>query len=852
MVWIQRLCWLVAMVLLLMAAAAGVYVQRSLPQLDGELPLPGLQAPVKVERDAADITHLRAQSARDAWFALGYVHAQERGWQLAFNRRLMRGQLSEVLGEATVETDKLLRTLGIMRAAERQLQGLPPEAQAALQAYADGINGFYTHSTQVLPPEFHLVRTGPLDSQGQAWSPVDSVAWSLMMALDLGGNWGNELARLSVAQVLDSQRLWQLMPPYPGEKPATAVDLPALYARLGVYRRTPEGQAQADADTNFVAKNDRATRTQAGFDSKFAFEGDASALAHWSRDFVASAGTVDGKGSNNWVVAGSHTASGKPLLANDPHLGLSAPAIWYFARLQAPASTLEGVSVPPLDVVGATLPGLPFVVLGRTRGLAWGFTNTGPDTQDLYLEQIHPTNPAKYRVPARGTQPQWTDFEQREETVRVKDRPDLRFTVRSTRHGPVLSDVQKGLGELIDTRRYVLALRWAALEADNRTVLAGFRGNHAHTVIDLMRAYADYHSPMQNVVVADTGGQIFYKAVGKVPLRRADNDLRGTAPAPGWEPRYDWAGWLALAQTPQDEGRKGWVATANQRITPSGYPHFIGQDWAPPERFDRIEQRLAEQPRHDRASMQSIQADVLSLATQRLLPALLAARPSHALGAAALAALQGFDARMRSDSAAALIFAVWADELTRGLIEPRLGAAKFKAMYGKRHLRHAVESALATQDPYWCGEAGCPVQVNAALDRALARLQQDLGNDLVRWQWGQWHVALSGHRPLGKVPLLARWFDVQTPSAGDTFTVNVGQYWANEPTQPFANRHAASLRAVYDLADLEKSQFIYQTGQSGLVFSSRYRDMARAWSEVRYRPMMLEPAEIAHTLTLRP
>lgn len=846
MVWIKRGLAFLGMLLLLAAGAVGVYVQRSFAQLDGELQLPGLLAPVKVERDEADITHLRAQSARDAWFALGYVHAQERGWQLAFNRRLMRGQLSEVLGEATLETDRLLRTLGLMQAAQRQLQGLPPEAQAALQAYADGINGFYTASTQTLPPEFHLIRTGPLDAQGQAWSPVDSVAWSLMMALDLGGNWGNELARLSAAQVLDSQRLWQLLPPYPGEKPATSVDLPAFYTRLGVYRGA--GTAQVDAIKN-IAENDLYKRTQATFDEKMTVDG---ALARWSSDFVASAGTVDGKGSNNWVVAGTHSTSGKPLLANDPHLGLSAPAIWYFARLQAPASTLEGVPVPPLDVVGATLPGLPFVVLGRTRGVAWGFTNTGPDTQDLYLEQIHPANPAQYRVPSRGAAPQWADFERREETVRVKGRPDVTFTVRSTRHGPVLSDAQKGLGELIDTRRHVLALRWAALDADNRSVLAGLRGNHAHTVIDLDRAYADYHSPMQNVVMADTGGQILYKAVGRVPLRRGDNDLRGMAPAPGWEPRYDWAGWLPPAQVPQDEGRKGWVATANQRITPPGYPHFIGQDWTPPDRFDRIEQRLAELPRHDLASMQSIQSDVLSLPVQRLLPQLQAAQPSHALGAAAMAALKGFDARMRSDSAAALIVAVWADELTRGLIEPRLGPAKFKALYGKRHFRQAVEAALAAQDAYWCGASGCAAQVNAALDRALARLQQNLGNDVAHWQWGQWHLALSGHRPLGKVALLARWFDVQTPSAGDTFTVNVGQYWANEPDQPFANRHAASLRAVYDLADLEKSQFIYQTGQSGLVFSSRYRDMARAWSEVRYRPMMLEPGEIAHALTLRP
>nr|WP_235578306.1 penicillin acylase family protein [Pseudorhodoferax sp. Leaf267] len=813
------------LVLLLVAGCvAGLYLWRSLPVLDGTQRAAGLHAPVRVQRDASDVTHIQAATPRDAWFALGFVHAQERGWQLEFNRRVMRGTLSEVLGEATLETDKLLRTLGIMQAAQRQLDRMAPEAREALQAYSAGIQSFYDGRTQALSPEFLLLGVRP-GASGNAWEAVDSVGWSLMMALDLGGNWGTEFARLSSAQVVDTQRLWELFPPYPGEAPASDVDFAALYRQLGVYR------TQASTKTTDL------TPATGVIDR---------AMLQWSEAFSRDAGTVEGKGSNAWVVAGSHTTTGKPLLANDPHLGLSAPAIWYFARLQAPA----------LDVMGATLPGLPFVVLGRTRSVAWGFTNTGPDVQDLYLEQINPANPKEYRLPDVAGQPAWAPFTLREERIQVKGKPDVPFTVRSTRHGPVLSDAQQAHGNLLDLNRYVLALRWTALDADNDTALAMKRANEAGSVDALLSALADYHSPMQNVLMADTSGRIAYKAVGRVPLRRPDNDIRGIAPAPGWEPRYDWAGWVPYGQTPQqgvEEGdRPAWVANANQRVAAAGYAHFLGQDWAVPYRFDRIEALLGATPEHDIPSMARLQSDQLSLATRRLLPHLRSANSAHPLAPAAQQALQGYAGDTAAGSAAALVFAVWVDELTRGLLVPRLGAEKFAALYGKRHFRGTVEFALESGDAWWCAPSGCAQQAGDALTRALTRLQALYGDDVGQWQWGAAHPALSGHRPFGNLVLLARWFDVKVPTGGDTFTVNVGQYWPNDAKTPFANRHAASLRAIYDLDDLERSQFIYQTGQSGLVFSGRYRDMAQEWAQVRYRALRMDPANIRHTLTLAP
>jgi len=831
--WIKRLFALLSLLAVVAAALVAFYAFRTLPKMDGSLQLSGLSAPVKVQRDASDVTHIQASRARDAWMAVGYVHAQERGWQLEFNRRVMRGTLSEVLGPATLETDKLMRTLGIREAARRQLEGLPADAREALQAYSDGVNAFFAHTDQALTPEFLLLGIDPREDAlaGRYWDPLDSVGWSLMMALDLGGNWGNEFARLSALEVIDTPALWQLFPPYPGEAPAAKADLARLYRELGVYRgkAVTTSAAPERPASGLVAS----VREQIGQD-----------LQRWANEI----GNIDGKGSNNWVVNGSRSATGMPLLANDPHLGLSAPAIWYFARLQAP----DADGTRGMDVIGATLPGTPFVVLGRTQQVAWAFTNTGPDVQDLYLEQINPANPAQYRVPATGSEPAWANFSLRMETIRVKDQPDVSHMVRSTRHGPVLSDAQARHGEVIDTSRFVLALRWTALDADNRNVVATLESNRAQSVADLTAAFRDFHSPMQSVLMADRSGRIAYKAAGRVPLRAPENDIRGVAPAPGWDTRYDWTGWLPYEETPQDDGARGWIATANQRIHAADYPHFLTQDWVAPYRQERIEAMLEKTPKHTVDSFQAMHADQQSAATLRLLPFLQKTTSDHPLAAAAQAALRDFQGEMRADAAAPLIYSAWVDAFTRRVLGERLGQGRFEAMYGKRLFRNAVEGILERNDTGWCGAAGCAEASSAALGDALNRLQAVHGADVAAWRWGDAHPAISIHRPFSNVKPLARFFEVRTPTGGDPFTVNVGQYHLDKADAPYANRHAASLRAVYDLADLDNSRFIYQTGQSGNVFSSRYRDMSETWVGVQYRALTMKPAQWASTLELRP
>jgi penicillin amidase len=835
--WIRRVFWALLALLVVAGVALGLYARKSLPATDGQLKLSVLKAPVEVRRDDADVTHVLAQSPLDAMRAIGYVHAQERGWQLDFNRRIMRGELSALLGPATLETDKLMRTLGLRQAAQAQWERLPPEAKAGIEAYVQGLNAFYTEGGQALSPEFLILGVDPrADARaGRYWDVYDSMGWSLMMALDLGGNWGNELARLSLLEVLDTNALWQVMPPYPGEPPAASADLASLYRGMGLYRPATEKKAEGPTASPAAERPQLADALRTRL---------AQDVAQWAREL----GNVDGKGSNNWVVAGSRSATGKPWLANDPHLGLSAPAIWYFAHLQAPA----GDGMPALQVVGATLPGLPSVVLGRTDRVAWGFTNTGPDVQDLYIEQINPANPAQYRVPAAQGQMAWADFQTRAEVIRVKGQPDVQHLVRSTRHGPVLSDAQAAAAERIDTTRFALALRWAALDADNSNVLAGMLSNQSHSVAELQQAYRHFHSPMQNVLMADVSGRIAYKAAGKVPVRDPGNPIRGIAPSPGWDERYDWKGWLAYEDTPQDDGAKGWIATANQRVHGPDYPHFITQDWSAPWRQQRIEQLLEQTPRHDARSLQAIHADQLSLATQVLLPVLQRTRSEHPLATAALAQLQDFQGLMAAEGAASLIYTAWVDELTRGVIGEKVGRERFEKVYGKRLFRSGIENIMTSGDRQWCGDGGCGGASARALDRALDKLQAAYGKDPARWRWGQAHPALSVHRPFSNVPVLARLFEVRVPTGGDPFTVNVGQYHLDKQDAPYANRHAASLRALYDLSDLENSRFIYQTGQSGNVFSGRYRDMSDEWAAVQYRPLKMKPATWRSTLTLAP
>lgn len=806
---LRILWWALLGLALLAALAAAVYTTRALPVTDGELRVAGLQQPVRVARDLDGIPTIKAQSMHDALFALGFVHAQDRLWQLETHRRIGAGRLAEAFGEAALESDRFLRALGVRRAAAAQWAQMKGETRDALLAYSAGINAVLADHLRARPPEMLILGVQP-----QPWDPVDSLAWAIMMAYDLGGNWSSELLRLRMALKLPAQRIAQAMPPYPGEKPLVNVDYAALYRAL----RLDAGTATAGLDA--------------------ALERLAAA---------APPSGIEGVGSNNWVLAGSRTTTGAPLLANDPHLKLSAPALWYFARIEAPG----------YKVAGATMPGLPLVVLGQNEHLAWGFTNTGPDVQDLYLERVHPADANQVQTPDG-----WAPLKTFNEVIKVRGRPDVTMTVRESRHGPVISDAGVADDLLGNKSRtsYAIALRWTALDPDVDTVGVSLAMNRATDVASFIAAARGWVAPMQNMVVADRGGHIGYTAPGRVPLRRPDNDLKGYVPAPGWDARYDWAGWLSPDVLPQDrDPARGWIATANQRVVAPDYPHFLTSEWAPPYRQQRIEQLLAAKPKQSLDDLAAMQADVRSLAALQMLPWLQRAKSGHPLAAAAQGALEGFDGAMAADRAAPLILWAWQRQLVQRIFADELGAVYERAI-GSRTFRDALQAVLEADDAWWCDDKTTPAaetcarQIDAAFDAALDELQQLQGADVSRWQWGQAHQARSEHRPFSRVKLLARWFELRTPVGGDSFTVNVSRVLFKPDAttgEVYLGEHGPSLRALYDLANPKNSRFMHSSGQSGLAWSKWYSAFVGQWARVDYVPLWSSEPPLA-TLALTP
>ncbi len=779
----------------LLALLAGValsgyfYLRTSLPQMSGSLLTPGLTQVVEIVRDANAIPHIFAKNTFDAYFALGYVHAQDRLWQLEMNRRVAAGRLAEVFGPAVVDQDKFMRVLGLRRTAEAIYRNLDGDTQQRLTAYVGGINAFLEARRGSLPPEFLVARFSPTPF----WA-VDCVAWQLMMAWDLGGNWRDELLRLRLGRRLSPRQISQFLPLYPGEPQLVLPNLGALYAGLSV---------------------------------------DLERLAA-----AAPQSPADAAASNNWAVSGRRTTSGKPMLANDPHLGLTTPSIWYFAHLSAPG----------LNVIGATLPGIPAVILGHNDRIAWGMTNTAPDVQDLYVEKLDPAKPGNYLVPG-GSEP----LRVVEERIAVRGEADVVLPVRITRHGPVISDVVKSATEALPEKQ-VMALAWTALRADDKTVASGHAITSAQNWREFVAALRDFHAPQNNFVYADVDGNIGFIAPGRVPVRRADNDLKGLAPAPGWDARYDWAGFVPFDQLPRSlNPPDGKLVTANQKIVGDDYPYTLSLEWgALPYRARRIAEMLDATAQHNRASFTALQADVFSGAAQDLLVQLSLdnLNPQSDDAHHALTALKRWDGKMSANASEPLLFQAWLRELNRAIYADEL-LELFSVAWDQR-VRFLLQ--VLTDDggaAKWCDDLSttdvvedCQLQAERALVAAMSDLRQRYDADPLTLRWGDAHIAASDHRPFGNQPHLGKLLNLQVASPGDTWTVNVGRNRVADPQQPFVNRHAASMRAIYDLADPNRSVFIHTTGQSGNRLSPFYDNFVNKWARIEYVPMSMRRADI--------
>jgi penicillin amidase len=785
---------LVVLGIVLVSLIAGVlYLRASLPRVTGTLTLTGLQGEVSVVRDQYGVAHIEASSDQDAYFALGFVHAQERLWQMEFQRRVGAGRLAEVVGEGALETDRFLRTLGVYQAAEASLPFITEASRQTLQSYVAGINAFLKENRRPLPPEFLFFRHTP-----EPWQEADVLVWSKMMAWDLSGNWSSEVLRARLLQSLSPEQVAELWPPYPGDAPVALPDFSAL------YRELPLEALQAAAPPPLPA----------------------------------------GAGSNNWVVSGEYTASGAPLLANDPHLGLSAPSLWYFAHLCAPG----------LSVIGATLPGTPAVLLGRNNHIAWGFTNSGTDVQDMFIERLNPDNPDEYETPA-GFEP----FAVRQELLRVRGGDDVRLTVRESRHGPIISDVSlpareaAQLGANETNGAYVLAFAWTALMDDDTTVDAILGLNRAQNWDDFTRSLRHFVVPQQSIVYADGDGNVGFYAPGRVPIRASGD---GLVPVPGWTDDYAWTSFIPFEELPHAfNPASGQIVTANHKLVPEDYPYLLTYSWAEPYRARRIEALLAETDAHSVESFQAIQRDQKSLMAQEFLPFFLAVQPESQRAAELQARLQDWDGEMLQGSLEPLIFYNWYRELFRLIFADELGRY-FETFAGFRPLlMQAVLTGETTTN--WCNDTrtavaeSCDTLMVRALELAAEALTASHGQNVDNWRWGEPVGARHAHAVFSGTPL-SRFFDLAIANGGDAFTVNVGSF---RMYSDFGQHHGPGFRAVYDLADLNNSGFIHATGQSGNPFSSRYRDYLTPWRDGELVPMTTDETiyrQNARVLTLRP
>jgi len=767
MKWLRRSLYVVGGLLaLIVVVGAGGYLwlRTSLPETSGSVTVPRLGAKVEIARDGDGIVTIRAQSEADAFYALGYAHAQDRLFQMDMMRRWGAGRLSEVFGARTVNVDKMMRILGLYRLAEASLAKIPNEMRVTLEAYAAGVNAFLATRGGTLSPEFALLGYSP-----EPWRPADSLLWGRLMALELSDNWRQELLRYQLAARLTPAQLNELWPAPPGDQ-------------LGV----PQAQRP----------------------------GDHAELADVLRDRGA---------SNNFVVAGSRSATGKPLLANDPHLHLEAPIQWYLARVETPTLTL----------VGATAPGVPMLIIGHNGHVAWSFVTTASDTEDLFIEKLLPGDATHYLAPAGPLA-----FETRNEIIKVDGAADVALTVRRSRHGPILSDAPS----LAWTdRTQVLSLAWPGFDEDDGTAAALYRMNRAGDADQLRAAAAGFGSPMQNLLYADTSGHIGFVAPGRMPMRKNLN-AASQMPAPGWTGDYDWIGYQPVDTLPQSvDPKQGWIATANNDVRPVDYFRFLAGRWEPAYRYLRIAELLDATPQQTLDTLAAIQLDDKSVAAEEVLPDLLDAIVADASpespSTRALALLKAWDFRMARDRPEPLIFTAWMAELDKAILGDKLG--DLFEDYASWNLRDGVR-LMAETDAQWCDDTRtteietCRAQINKAWRAALDKLAAAYGRNPADWRWGDAHRARFSNQLFNGIPVLRELVHDPIATDGDDTTVNRATPRVDFDSVVFPDVHGAGLRAIFDLADLDRSRFIIAGGQSGNPLSAHYRDQVERWRDGRY------------------
>ncbi len=823
-------------------AALILFFRRPLPRVDGTLHMAGLEGQVEVLRDEWGVPHIYAGSAHDLFFAQGYVHAQDRLWQMELQRRAGSGRLSEVLGEVTLEADRFFRTIGLNRAAEAEFETLDADTRGTLDAYAAGVNAYLASYDRRKPVEFKLLRFDP-----EPWQPVDSLYYAKLMAWNLGCNWDSELIRARLAARLGADRAADLEPLFPA-------DNPAIVRGQGLFEGAmppPNGwRSESLRDVLRLVEGLILPRAM-----------DPSRTEPPPGPLQAGA---KGGGSNQWVVAGSRTGSGLPLLANDTHMLLQIPAIWYQVHLDGGDYHVSGVS----------LTGLPGIVVGHNERCAWGMTTAWQDAQDLYVERLNPANPHQYEF-----QGAWLDAEVISEEIRVKGRtrPVIQEVV-ITRHGPIISDV---IGEPTP-----LALRWVALDPSNllRSALGYDLARNWH---EFRAALADWSTPAHNFVYADVDGNIGFLQAGWMPVRAGgqfpasekgdpapgSSAVGGPAPIPGWTGENEWQFYLPLDDLPQAYNPEGgWLATANNLVVDDAYPYYLSADLENPCRARRVADLLASQQTLSGDDFARFQQDTYSAQAERFVRHLLTVEPDGEADRRALDLLKRWNFRLEPDSVAASLYQVSRLRALHLVFEPHLGdlAGHYIGLgltsigdvspYHGRSFVRLLDLLDGDGDDAWLRDpAGGSMRsrqslVGQALREAITLLQQELGPDMARWQWGRLNKVHFAH-PVGSVKPLNLIFNRGPyPVGGDQDTLLRARGVPRFPFPPASV--VAALRFIADVSDWEKCRIVIPGGQSGHVASSHYADLIPLWLEGRYQPMPFARSQVEqsvrHRLELMP
>ena len=773
-------------------------LSRSLPEYTKTVQLEQLIAPVEIVRDTANVPHIFGKNDHDTLFALGYAHAQDRLWQMTMLRRTAQGRLSELFGEATLPIDMTVRRLAIYSAARQSLSALRPDTLAKLDAYALGVNARLREINESAlgrgAPEFFI-----FSNAISPWTAVDSLAIVKLMGIQLSSHLHQEVLRARASLVLEGDRIKDLLPDMPGNSQADLIDFTRLFPDLSPIKTSSAREH--------------------------------SALSPFKPIALAGA-------SNAWAALPGRSATRGTLLANDPHLELTAPSIWYLARLELSTG----------GVIGGTIPGLPLVLVGRSAKLGWGLTSSNLDDTDVFIEKLNPLDPSEYKTP-QGYKP----FVKKQSIVRIKDKSPVTLEMFWTENGPVLPGSHANL-ETVTPAGHVTSVAWTLLSSQDTSIEAGFDLMAAQSVQEGLVASRAFVAPSQILTLADSK-QIAMRTIGALPKRDPRHQSKGRLPSAGWLAQNRWQGVFDPSVNPVFlNPASGVLGHTNNKYTDRSFPEHISFDWGDSQRVQRMTRLLQTREAHTRDSFIEAQLDSVS-PTARTLLALIGGElwyqsqsvPTDSPAGrrqTALDLLANWNGEMNEHLPEPLIYAAWLRALHKRLIVDELGPlheafTHAEPLFIERVFRDVAGAGI------WCDVAqsrrqeSCAEMSRLALDDALAELVATYGSEITALRWGEAHQATHDHPVLGDVPILKWFVNIRQSTSGGDHTLQRGKTSGTGPN-PYLNVHAGGYRGVYDFADPDSSVFIISTGQSGHPLSRHYDNLGKLWRRGEYVPMTLD------------